>query len=285
MAIKGNIEDVSIVDFLQLMRYGTRNGVLKVIEDNGKIHNIYLSEGLIIFVSTSENITPLGEIIVNQGLIKEEDKDRYLNEFKSCGDREERFGEFLINKGILQRNIVEELVRKQLETILMNIISLSSGRFIFEPGKTISNNEDIRISIDINDILFNQAERSKEWKEIKKYIKDDNEIFEFPPENYVILNKKGIKLSWIEWNVLNLLNGKNSIRDISERIGESIFEVSSILLRLLKENLVKRRDVVGVSPRASKTIEEEPDGEEKTDIKVEKDKSIINRILSRIKSI
>jgi DNA-binding MarR family transcriptional regulator len=285
MAIKGNIEDVSIVDFLQLMRYGTRNGVLKVIEDNGTVHNIYLSEGLIIFASTSENINPLGEIIVNQGLIKEEDKDRYLNEFTSSGDREERFGEFLIKKGILQRHIVEELIRKQLETILMNIISLSSGRFTFEPGKSISNNEDIRTSIDINDILLNQAERSKEWKEIKKYIRDDNEIFEFPSENYMILNKKGIKLSWIEWNVLNLLNGKNSIRDISERIGESIFEVSSILLRLLKENLIKRKDVVGVSPRTSKTIEKEPGGEEKTDIKVEKDKSIINRILSRIKSI
>lgn len=280
MAIKGDIRDVSIVDFLQLMRYGARTGVLEVIDKEGSQYRLVLRDGIIIF-AFSEKRDHLGDMIVNNGLMKEEEKDHHLNEFSRHHKDEMRFGKYLVKNDILEKELVVNLIKKQIKSMASDILSIKEGEFSFEPGEKQLTDEDILVSIDINDILFTSLEQSKEWKEIRKFIKSDDDIFSFPPENYMRINKEDIKLSWLEWNVLSLLNGKNSVKDISEKIGESTFAISKILKSFLQKNLIERETPIEEEPEE---VHHDTDAE-KPPIKTEKREGVINRIISKIKSI
>ncbi len=232
MGLEGSLRDFGIADILQIIYYQKKTGSL-IIDGRFDRVKILFKGGNIVAVESRRRLESnrLGRVLVKKGLLSIEELDTILKEQKISGLR---LGEILIQKGIDAQVISDTLVKQFTET-LVQILGWKEGYYEFRT-EGVSISKELPISIDTQHMLMDGLRMLDEYSIIGEKITPDIVFERIQGEEFT-----SVELKEEEKTILELINGENDLGTVIELSGLEEVEVSKIILKLLKNGLIKEK--------------------------------------------
>jgi len=237
-SLRGDLRVVPIAEVLQLLDAQKQSGALHVERAEGSVH-IYFRNGrvdLAVAHGISEEFL-LGRFIVDSDLMTQEDLEGFL-ESRSPGSK--LMGTQLVKLGYLSENELELALQKQTRELIYEALRWNFGSFRFRKTRELpANAVDAALALDVEGILMEGFRRVDEWHLIEREVHDFDMVF-LRNEDAVAQMGRG-RLTREELAILELVNGKNTVKEIIRASRMGSFDVSKMLYRLLSIKLIRRR--------------------------------------------
>lgn len=236
--LSGNIQVVPVAEVLQLLDAQKQTGVLTASRGSGSVA-IYFRNGavdLAVAQGVSEEFL-LGRFIVDSELMTREDFEGFL-ESRAPGSK--LIGGQLVKLGYITEDALKSALRKQSCELIYELLRWNYGAFAFRATRELPPPSlEAALALDVEGILMEGFRRVDEWHLIEREIDNFDLVF-LRNEDAVAQMGRG-RLTREELAVLELVNGKNTVKDIVRQSRMGSFEVSKMLYRLLSIKLIRRR--------------------------------------------
>lgn len=237
--LSGDLRVVPIAEVLQLLDLQEQSGVLSVTRAKGNIE-IYFRQGridLAIATGISEEFL-LGRFIVDSEHMTQQDFEGFLESRSTSGNK--LIGGQLVKLGYLSAQDLQAALRRQTSELIYEVLRWGFGHFSFRRTRELPHAAaDAALGLDVEGILMEGFRRVDEWHLIEREVADFAMVF-LRNEDAVAQMGRG-RLTREELAVLELVNGKNTVKDIIRRSRMGSFDVSKMLYRLLSIKLIRRR--------------------------------------------
>jgi CheY-like chemotaxis protein len=236
--LRGDLRVVPLAEVLQLLDAQEQSGVLTV-ERSGARVDIYFRRGRV-DQATAHGVPDeflLGRFVLDAELMPRAQLESLL-EARAPGARP--LGHQLIKLGHLTEADVRACLTRQSSELIYEILRWRHGRFRFAAGLELPPDViDAALGLDVEAVLMEGYRRVDEWHLIERAI-DNFDIVFLRNEDSVAQMGRG-RLTRDELAVLELVNGKNTVKEIIRKSRMGSFEVSKMLYRLLSIKLIRRR--------------------------------------------
>jgi hypothetical protein len=236
MAIEGPLQDIGIHDVFQLLDLARKSGRLSVrsqARDNEG--RVYFDKGAVVHATMRNNPHTLGALLRKAGKISDREMEK-ASEAQASGDTR-LLGEILIAQGAVTRRDVERYMRQQIESVVFDLFSWNEGTFSFADGSDDQVQMDASIRVSIESLLMEGARRIDEWSRMNDRIPGAHVVLRLAEprdesESYIDLRPG-------EWEVLTLIDGVHSLRDIAAELAVSEFDVAKTVYGMLSTELIE----------------------------------------------
>ncbi len=240
--LRGDLRVVPLAEVLQLLDVQEQSGVLTV-ERSGARVDIYFRRGRV-DQATAEGVPEeflLGRFVLDAELMQRADFESFLESRADAGKSGQRLiGQQLVKLGFLAAADLKTCLTRQSSELIYEILRWRHGRFRFSAGLELPPSViDAALGLDVEAVLMEGYRRVDEWHLIERAIDNFDVVF-LRNEDSVAQMGRG-RLTREELAVLELVNGKNTVKDIIRKSRMGSFEVSKMLYRLLSIKLVRRR--------------------------------------------
>src|SRR5438128_5147318 len=174
MAIRGSLKEASLPDVLQLLSMGKKTGCLSV-GHRGSFGYIFFDKGKISYASIVNRRDRLGDMLVKNGMITQEQLDKAVD--AQIRRRDKKLGELLVELHALTRAQLQQFLKVQIEEAVYFLFTWTEGTFNFEPD-VAPDQQDTLVSIGPESLLLEGARRVDEWSLIEKKIPSFDLVFE-----------------------------------------------------------------------------------------------------------
>ena len=239
MAIEGPLRELGIHDVFQLLDLSRKTGVLRVVSelrDNEGV--VAFHAGRIAYASIRSNPHPIGEMLLKAGRIGQADLETARTRQTDHGDRR-RIGEILIEMGAVTARDVEQLVRRQAEAVVFELMSWREGHFRFEESSPEEFPQNPSVAVSTESVLMEAARRIDEWSRIADRVPSLAAIPGFADVGDDHAGQLDLLPS--EWEVLAMIDGQRDLRRIALELGRSDFDVAKVVYGLVSTGVVKLR--------------------------------------------
>ena len=243
-ALGGDLRIVALSDVLTLLADEGQTGLLAVSLDNARLR-IYLRKGLVDF-ATAEGIPEeflLGRFLVKTGALDSDTLVAALEARQSLPPAEGEtslFGAFLVQRGLVTGPDLARAVALQTSALVFEGLRWGAGRFAFEPRTELPGAADqAALALQVPSLLLEGFRRVDEWRLIEREMGDFDQVFVREDERLARLGRG--RLAREEQVVLELVDGRRSLRDLLDRSALGAFDTTKMLYRLLKLRLIRRR--------------------------------------------
>ncbi|GAB4273414.1 MAG: hypothetical protein Kow0056_00390 [Coriobacteriia bacterium] len=235
MALRGNLRDFSLPDVFQLVAFSRKTGVLR-IKGRDAEGTVWFREGEVFFAQSDWKREPLGQRMVASGRLTAAALGRALELQKSGAAGDKRLGQILVDEGYISEQVLETFVQEQIQDTVFDLMRWDEGEFDFEPIE-LPAEEDIGLSVSIENIIMEGSRRLEEWNRIKKKIPSMDIVFKMataPGEGTF-----EISLKPTEWHLLLKVDGTRTVAELAKETGRTDFEVARILYGLFSAGLIE----------------------------------------------
>ncbi len=233
MAIEGPLQDIGIHDVFQLLDLARKSGRLTVrSEIRGNEGRVYFQSGAVVHATMRDNPHKLTALLRKAGKVSETELDA-AGATQDAGDPR-RIGEILVAQGAVTRRDVERYMRQGIESVVFDLFSWKEGHFSFVDGVDDEVTIDAAVRVSTESLLMEGARRIDEWSRMADRIPgahvhprlaDGADSF--------------IDLRPAEWEVVTLIDGLHSLRDIAAELALSEFEVAKTVYGMLSTGLIE----------------------------------------------
>ncbi len=252
-ALEGHLGKVPIAEVLVLLREQRQSGVLSVARHadadlsrgpSGKHVDICWKGGRI-ELAMGEGLSDeflIGRYLVDQGAISRQDFDLFLSSRGSGDSRAPTrpIGEQMVRLNYVSEAELKQALARQSAERIYELLRWPSGRFSFRSTRELPPLAvDAALGLDLDVLLIEGFRRIDEWHLIEREIDDFDAVFLRNEEAVQHVGKA--RLTREELQVLDLITGKNSVKDVSRLSRMSSFDVSKLLFRLLSIKLIRRK--------------------------------------------
>ncbi len=219
----GNFKEKPFIRLLLEIEKRSFTGTLTV-NRGGDEKAIYFEKGIARYSITSKSDEKIGQYLIRYNKLLPAELKTYLDDARNSG---KRLGEFLIEKGIIERDEFREMLRKQLEEIFESIFAWDEADWTLST-ENIAAWEDVLIGRSMGELIYNGVMKYAEVNEIRssffpELLSEAEEIFsEYP------LNQK-------EKELVEMFRGDKSIELLSFK-SECTLKQIQRLCYLLKES-------------------------------------------------
>ncbi|MBI4727367.1 tetratricopeptide repeat protein [candidate division TA06 bacterium] len=235
MAIKGSFKEISLPDVLQLLSVGHKTGCLKVT-DGKSFGSIFFKDGKICYSSLLNRPDRLGDRLLSRGFITNSQLGEALKHQQTDPDGR-RLGDILIHLGLLTKQDLESDVSRQIADAIFYLLRWDEGDFFFEPD-TLPTEEAITVSLDVLNLLLEEARRIDEWKNLEAKLPGVQIVL----ERLILEGSQQVEmeLNEEERQVIQLIDGRRTMGEVMVASSLGEFLTSKIIYGLLRAGLVKR---------------------------------------------
>jgi DNA-binding response OmpR family regulator len=238
--LRGDLRVVPLAEVLQLLDVQEQSGVLTVERSDARV-DIYFRRGRV--DQAIANGVPdeflLGRFVIDGELMSRTDFESFL-ESRANVTGAKLIGQALVKLGHLNDIDLKSCLVRQSSELIYEILRWRHGRFRFGAGLELPPPViDAALGLDVEAVLMEGYRRVDEWHLIERAIDNFDVVF-LRNEDSVAQMGRG-RLTREELAVLELVNGKNTVKDIIRKSRMGSFEVSKMLYRLLSIKLVRRR--------------------------------------------
>jgi hypothetical protein len=235
MAIEGPLQDIGIHDVFQLLDLARKSGTLRVHSAvRGSEGHVYFNSGAVVHATMRDNPHTLGVLLVKAGKVGEA-QIHGATAAQRRGDKR-RLGEILVAQGAVTRRDVERYMRLQIETVVFELFSWKEGSFSFSDGGGGDGDGDAQIRVSTESLLMEGARRIDEWSRMADRVPDAFVVPRIAPLGEG--PEPSIDLRPGEWEVLTMIDGKQSLRDIASSLGVSEFDVAKTVYGMMSTGLI-----------------------------------------------
>jgi CheY-like chemotaxis protein len=237
-SLEGDLRVVPIADVLHLLDSQSQSGTLVVARGAGEV-KAYFRRGNL-QLALAEGIDDeflLGRFLVDTDGITGDDLDAFL-EARTPGNQ--LIGTELVSLGLVTEAGLRAALARQTRELVYEMLRWSFGSFRFVRSRELpAPATEASLELDVPEILMEGFRRVDEWHLIEREIDDFETVFLRNEDAVAQMGRA--RLTREELTVLELVNGKNTVKEIirASRIGS--FEVSKMLYRLLSIKLIRRR--------------------------------------------
>ena len=236
MALRGNLKDFSLPDVFQLVTFSRKSGVLRIHRADSAQGSVWFRDGEVFFAQSNWHTELLGERLVRAGRLTQQALDKALGIRATEGEDGRRLGQILVDEGYITDKVLEVFVSEQIQETIFDLMRWDEGDFDFEATPDIAD-EDIGLSVSIENIIMEGSRRLEEWARIRKKIPSMDVVFKMataPGEGTF-----EISLKPMEWNLLLLVDGTRSVSELAEATNRTDFEVARVIYGLFSAGLLE----------------------------------------------
>jgi hypothetical protein len=236
MAIEGPLQDIGIHDVFQLLDLARKSGRLTVRSDaRDNEGRVYFQAGAVVHATMRDNPHKLTALLRKAGKVSQKELDE-AGAAQSSGDTR-RIGEILIANGAATRRDVERYMRQGIESVVFDLFSWKEGSFSFSDGLEDNVMIDAAVRVSTESLLMEGARRIDEWSRMQDRIPGAQVVPTLAePRDGA---ESFIDLRPAEWEIVTLIDGLHSLRDIAAELALSEFEVAKTVYGMLSTGLIE----------------------------------------------
>jgi len=243
VSLSGTLSVIPTGEVLTILASQKQAGILTMSKSAAKV-DVFFKAGRVVMASAAgiSDEYLLGRYIIELELMTKEELDEFI---AGLPPRSHLLGLQLVKSGRLQLEQVKTAMAKQTREICYELLTWRTGKFTFVSTRDLpAIAEEAGLDLSVDAILLEGFRRVDDWHLIEQEI-DDFELVLL--RNDDAINQVGrARLVREELTVLELVNGRNTIRDIIRQSRMSSFDVTKLLYRLLSAKLIRKK----VSPVA-----------------------------------
>jgi len=277
MALKGNLRDFTITQILNLINLAQKSGSL-VIEGPSQAATIYFREGKLAYAQFGQDDNSLAAILYRANKITSAQHRAIKTRAAHMSDKE--LGLLLINANYMSRQDILNSLQSHFLNVLNHIFTWVEGLFRFDT-ETLPPNGKITVRISLENIIIEGSRRFREWEQLQDEIPSLDMALKFVDRPGS--NLRNVNLSVEEWRVASFINPKNTMRQIARATKMNDLEIRRIVYGMLQAGLVEIIRPEGMTPIRSFT--QRVVEESRKPAAVEEHRSLVNRIIGRIRSL
>jgi hypothetical protein len=148
MSLVGRLEDLALPDIFQIISLSKKTGTLIVRSRKGT-GMVVFKNGQVVQAGSDVIRDSLGNILVSQGMVAQADLAAALARQKTAPDKP--LGMLLVETGATTSQVIEDVVRQQIEEIIYDLLAWEEGFFNFELGEVAPKD---KIEIDTQSLLL-----------------------------------------------------------------------------------------------------------------------------------
>ena len=273
MALKGNLRDFSITQLLNLINLAQKTGTL-IIESPEGAAWVAFREGKLASAQMGQEDNSLAGILYRANKLTGPQFRAIKERSGQMSDKE--LGLLLINANYLSQQDILANLQAYFVSVVNRLFPWIEGIFRFEVN-VLPPWEKITVRMNLENIIIEGARRLREWDRLQEEIPSLEMALKFADRPGA--NLRNVNLSAEEWRVVSYINPKNTIRQIAHTVKLNDLDIRRIIYSLIQAGLVEI-----VRPEGARFISP-PSRPGAPKITKDEQKSLINRIISRIRSL
>lgn len=243
VSLSGNLSVIPTGEVFTILANQKQSGVLTLSKSAAKV-DVFFRGGQVVMAAAagiSEEYL-LGRYIIELELMTQEELDEFI---ASLPPRSHLLGLQLVRSGRLSLEQVKTAMARQTREICYELLTWHNGKFMFVATKDLpAIAEEAGLDLPVDAILLEGFRRVDDWHLIEKEINDFDVVLLRNDDAITQVGRQ--RLVREELTVLELVNGRNTVRDIIRQSRMSSFDVTKLLYRLLSAKLIRKK----VSPVA-----------------------------------
>ena len=276
MALKGNLRDFTITQLLNLINLARKTGTLVVEGPNDRVL-ISFRDGKLAYAQAGQEDNGLVSVLYRARKLSSAQSRALKERAGNMSDKE--LGLLLVNANYISQQDILSSLQTYFVGIVNRLFTWVEGLFRFE-NDLLPPDDKITVRIGLENIIIEGSRRLREWEQLQDEIPNLDMSLKFAERPGA--NIRNFNLSVEEWRVVSYINPKNSIRQIARATKMSDLEIRRIIYGLLQAGLVEIIRPEGMAHSSAKTGARLDVGPAPN---VEEQKSLINRLISRIRSM
>jgi len=276
MPLKGNLQDFTITQLLNLINLANKTGALSLEGSYGAAW-VYFREGKLAYAQMTGEEANLVSILHQSQKLSSSQYRKITEHTERISDKE--LGLLLINANYFSQQDILSSLQTHFIAILNRLLNWVEGFFSFEPDQTPPEDK-ITVRVNLENLILEGSRQQQERAILEDEIPSLDMALRFTERPGV--NIRTLNLSTAEWKVISYVNPKNTIRQIAQATHMNEMEIRRVIYSFLQAGLVEITKPVGATIPNSIPSHVQPfaSGADK-----EERKSIISRLIERIRSL
>ncbi len=237
--LTGDLTVVPLADILTLLQSQQQTGVLTVTRGGAKVE-LFFQDGridLALAVGIADEFK-LGRFLVDASGLNVADLETALENWQD--NPTGLIGSNLVKQGAVTMEELHEALSRQTSELIYELLRWNYGRFTLRTAeREFPAAAEASLNLTVDGILMEGFRRVDEWHLIEREVDTFDLVF-LRNDDAIASMGRG-RLTREELAVLELVNGKNSVKDIIRHSRMSSFDVSKMLYRLLSIKLIRKR--------------------------------------------
>ena len=225
MGLSGTLSTFPLAELLQWLGTSTKTGTLRVRGER-YTKTVYLKQGRIISSASDDPTEQLGQFLLSQGRISEEDLRKGL---ETQASTRVLLGRILVMTGKIDEGELKRLLIMKAEETIFSLFLWADAHFEFEDGE-LPARLFVPVSLDIQDVLLKGVTVVDELRHFRRVFGSAGSVTartgKQPPSGFLPERS-------LERAVLMLVDGKRSIADLCLALHASEFAVGKALLQFM----------------------------------------------------
>jgi hypothetical protein len=239
-ALAGDLAVVSIADVLLLLQDRGYTGAVDLSHGRARM-DIYLGQGRVDFAGAQGVADEflLGRFLVSGGHLAQETLAQVIEDRRRGGNME-LLGAYLCSRGLLAATGLHKAMAKQTAALVFESLRWGSGRFSFHPLTELpAQAREAALSLPVDGLILEGLRRVEEWRVIEQEIGDFDMTFVRNEDKLASFGRG--QLLREEAAIADLVNGRNTVRDVIQISKMGSYDATQVLFRLLRSKLIRRR--------------------------------------------
>ncbi|MBI4732746.1 MAG: DUF4388 domain-containing protein [Chloroflexi bacterium] len=271
MALRGNLRDFTITQLLNLINLAQKTGTL-VVEGPTETAQVAFRDGKLAYAQVGQGVSGLAYILHKANKLSSGQFKAIQQRSNQISDKE--LGLLLINAGYLTQEDILTNLQQYFGDIVQRLFTWVEGFFHFE-NDILPPDDRISVRLDLENLIIEGSRQMREWEQLQDEIPSLDMALKFTDRPGT--NLRNVNLSVEEWRVVSFINPRNTIKQIANATKMNDLEIRRIVYGLLQAGLVEICRLEGAAPIQQVRVFPTEDKEEQ--------KSLVNRLISRIRSL
>ena len=205
---RADLRDTALPEMLYTVDRFQVPGVIEAQRDE-VIKRVFIREGCVVHASSSDRNDSLGAYLQRNGKITAEQFEETMRARSEEGVGK-RYGELLIEAGLISPAGIYEAIRKQIEAIVWSLFYWQEGEIRFQIG-SFQSQSGIRIQLPMRQVILQGIKRAPNAKALVARLGKKETVFEacFKTEELI-----EAALDTDEYTLLDLVDGQRTLYDI-----------------------------------------------------------------------
>jgi hypothetical protein len=231
-ALRGSLEELGLSELLRPIVRSGRTGVLRVTRGR-VVKTVYVSEGRLIFATSTDPDDRLGERLLKKGLITY----RALEDSVQGLRRGKRQGTLLVENGAIRSRDLIEGVTEQVQEVIYGLFRWADGEYEFVEGE-LPSREVIVLRMSTGDLILEGVRRVARWSLIRRGVGAIDQRYALSPDAHGLMS--GVSLTREELGIVATLDGVASVEELCRAARQSDFVVCRTLWGLWAVGILDR---------------------------------------------
>ena len=242
---RGTLDEFPLPAVLRPLLRGQKTGPLR--NTRGKItKTLYLSEGRLIFATSTDPDDRLGEMLLRKGLISY----RALEESVRAIKAGKRQGTLLVESGAIRSKDLVDGVTEQVQEIIYSVFQWDEGAFDFQEGE-LPSREVIVLRMSTADLIMEGVRRVERWTRIQRAVGGLGQQYRLAADTASTMGDMSLQKD--EMDLIATIDGEMSLEEICAAARQSDFKACRTVWGLWAAGVLDRVPQDSAPGRSDKT--------------------------------